>query len=72
VPRSVEIIAWIRHTLDLSEAQLGEFTSPTPLVPLKKVKELPPEPALVIERTSWVIPNSKSGDSSRHALDDGE
>jgi hypothetical protein len=56
-----EIIAWIRQTLDLSEAQLGEFTSATPLVPLRKVKELPPEPALVSSALLGLFPIANLG-----------
>jgi hypothetical protein len=60
VARSVEIIAWIRHTIDLSEAQLGEFTSATPLVPLEELEGTPTVTSARIERTSSVVPNSKS------------
>ena len=59
--RSVEIIACIRHTLDLSEAQLGEFTSATTLVSLKKVKELLPEPALVSSALLGLFPIANLG-----------
>ena len=56
-----EIIAWIRQTLDLSEAQFEDFGSATPLMPLKEMKELPPEPALLPSALLGLFPRANLG-----------
>jgi hypothetical protein len=57
----VEIVGWVRKALDLTEAQIGEFSASTPIVPLKDVKTLPEEPTLVASALLGLFPIANLG-----------